>query len=62
MLSKRTDEFSRLSMSFAEAPTSTWLSNDVQVKRSWSVAWIFAYRIKTWQGLAHLGLQQSTTG
>jgi len=42
--------------------TSTWLLNDVQVKWSWSVAWIFAYRIKTWHALARLGLRQLVTG
>jgi len=62
MLRKRTDEVSRLSMSFALIVTSTWLSNNVQVKRSWSVARIFAYRIKTWHALARLGLRQSMTG
>jgi len=38
------------------------ISNDVQVKWSWPVAWIFAYRIKTWHARASLGLWQSVTG
>jgi len=33
-------------MSFIFILTSTYSSNDVQVKRSRSIAWIFAYRIK----------------
>jgi len=49
-------------MSHALILTSTWSSNDVQVKRSWPVAKIFAYRIKTWHVLARLGLRQSVTG
>ena len=59
---KETDEVSRLSMRFALILTSTWLLNDVQVKWSWSVAWIFAYRIKTWHAQAHVDLQQSVVG
>jgi len=31
---------------------SPWLLNDVQVKWSRPVAWIFAYAIKTWHALA----------
>ena len=54
MLRKRTDEVSRLSMSFALILTSTWSSNDVQVKRNWSVSWVFAYRIKMCHVLARL--------
>jgi len=54
MLRKRTDDVSRLSMSFALILTSTWSLNDVQVKRSWPAAWIFVYRIKTWHALARL--------
>jgi len=46
-------------MRFALILTSTWLLNDVQVKRSWPVAWIFVYRIKTWPALARLDLGQS---
>jgi len=42
--------------------TSTWLLNDVQVKWSWSVAWIFAYGIKTWHASARLDLRHSVTG
>jgi len=53
MLRKRT-EVSRLSFSFALILMSTWSSNNVQVKRSWSVAWIFVYRIKTWHALVRL--------
>jgi len=41
-------------MSFSLILTSTWSSNDVQVKQSWSAAWIFAYWIKTWHALARL--------
>jgi len=44
---KETDEVSRLSMRFALILISTRSSNDVQVKWSWAVAWIFAYRIKS---------------
>jgi len=62
MLRERTDEVSRFSMRFTLILTSTWLLNDVQVKWSWSVAWIFAYRIKTWHVLARLGLRHSVTG
>jgi len=51
---KTTDEASRLSVSFVLIQTSAWWSNDVRVKRSWPVAWIFAYRIKTWHALARL--------
>jgi len=54
MLRKRTDEVSRLSMSFPLILMSTRSSNDVQVKRSWPVAWIFANRIETWHALARL--------
>jgi len=49
-------------MSFALILTSTWSSNEFQVKWSWLVAWIFAYRIKTWHALARLGLPKSVTG
>jgi len=59
---KETVEVNRLSMRFSLILTSTWLLNDVQVKWSWSVAWIFAYRMKTWHALARLGLWQSVTG
>jgi len=62
MLCKRTDEVSRLSVNFALILTSTWSSNDVQVKRSWPVSWIFAYQIKTRHALERLGLRQSVTG
>jgi len=57
---KETDEVSRLSMCFALILTSTRSSNDVQVKWSWAVAWIFAYRIKSRHVLAHL--RHSVTG
>jgi len=36
--------------------------NNVQVKWSWPVAWIFAYRIKTWQARARPGFRHSVTG
>jgi len=36
--------------------------NDVQVKWSRPVVWIFAYRIKTWHAPARLGLPQPVTG
>jgi len=62
MLRKRTDEVSMFRMSFALILTSTWSSNGVQMRRSWPVAWIFAYRIKTWHVLARLGLWQSVMG
>ena len=42
--------------------TSSWLLNDVQVKWSQPVGWIFAYRIKTWHALGRLGLRQPVTG
>jgi len=45
-------------MRFALILTSTWLLNEVQVKRTW----IFAYRIKTRHALARLNLRQSVTG
>jgi len=59
MLRKRTDEVSRLPVSFGWMLTSTGSWNYVQVKRSWSVAWLFAYRIETWHALARFGLRQS---
>jgi len=42
--------------------TSPQLLNDAQVKWYQPVAWIFAYRIKTWHELARLGLRQPVTG
>jgi len=38
------------------------ISNDVQVMWSWPVAWIFAYRIKTWHISAGLGHPQPVKG
>jgi len=65
MLRERTDEVSRLAMRFAliHPVVIEWCSSDVPVAfASWPVAWIFAYRIKTWHALARLDLQQPVTG
>jgi len=62
MLRKRTDEFAVVDAFCFDANIHMVISNDVQVKWSWLVAWIFVYRIETCHALARLGHPQPVKG